>query len=85
MTVSELIYQYKSHNPHGHYFDRDTLKFFGERQSEMHVAKDIVVVKDAGGMIHKAYCLSSRQRNYPGGPRRKYTYFDVETFQDIIL
>lgn len=85
MTVSELIWQYKSHNPKGHYFDPATLKFFGERLSEMRVAKDVVTVMDASGRKHHAYCLSSRQRNYPGGPRRKYTYFDAETFEDIIL
>jgi len=25
------------------------------------------------------------QRNYPGGARRTYAYFDIETLDDVIL
>ena len=85
MNIYTFINKYYQHNPHGHYFDRDTLKVYGERISEMRVLKEIETVTDISGEVHQAYCLSSRQHKYPGGPRRKYTYFDVNTFDDIIL
>ena len=85
MTVSELICQYRAHNPTGHFFDADTLRFFGERRSEMRVMKDIETVTDISGEKHRAYCLSSLQRKAPGGPRRAYHYFDAETFDHIVM
>ena len=84
MDVYELIRQYDRHNPNGHYFDHDTLKFFGERLSDMRVLKDKVKVRDSSGNEHIAYCLSSLQRNHPCGKRRKYSYFDHGTFEQII-
>ena len=84
MNVYTLISKYKQNNPAGHYFDHETLKFFGERVSEMRVLKSISEVKDYSGNVHKAYCLSSLQHNHPCGARRKYTYFDVETFEEIM-
>ena len=85
MTVYGLIQRYYEHNPNGHYFDSDTLRFFGERISEMRVLKDTVKIKSAGGEEHECYCLSKRSRKYPGGPRRTYAYFDITTFEDVIV
>lgn len=84
MHVYTLISQYYNHNPHGHYFDHDTLKFFGERVSEMRILKERVNVTDYSGAIHECYVLSKYQRNHPCGPRRVYAYFDVNTFCDVI-
>ena len=84
MTVSTLRHNYYKNNPDGQYFDYDTLKFFGERESEMRVLKDIVKVRDISGDLHDAYCLSSLQRKAPGGPRRHYAYFDCETCSPIV-
>lgn len=84
-NIDELISAYYQKNPKGHYFDRDTLKFFGERRSEMRLLKDTVKVKDISGEEHEAYCISSLQRKHPSGLRRTYAYFDVETLDYIII
>lgn len=84
-NINELIRAYYQKNPNGHYFDRDTLKFFGERVSDMRPLKGTVKVTDISGGEHKAYCISRLQRKYPGGARRTYAYFDVNTLNDIIL
>ena len=83
-TISDLIHAYKNAHPDGHFFDRDTLKFFGERLSEMRLLKTRATVLDACGEAHECYVVSSVQR--PGPPlrqRRMYHYFDTTTFEDI--
>lgn len=82
-SVHGLIGAYQRKHPNSHYFDSDTLRFFGERISEMRLLKGTTEVTDSLGEKHICYCLSSLQRNHPLGPRRKYTYFDVETLDDI--
>ena len=84
-NINELIRAYYEKNPNGHYFDRDTLKFFGERVSDMRLLKGTVKIKDISGKEHEAYVISRLQRKYPGGARRTYAYFDVETLDDIII
>lgn len=83
--IDDLIYNYYKKNPNGHYFDRDTLKFFGERRSDMRLLKGTTRVKDVCGDYHEAYVISRLQRKYPGGPRRTYAYFDVETLDDVMV
>ena len=84
MTVYELIDKYYKNNPYGHFFDSRTLKFFGERMSEMRVLKKTVNVESAGGFKHECYVLSSYQHKAPV-PGRAYHYFDVETFDHVIV
>lgn len=85
MTVYELASKYKEKNPDGHFFDKATLKFFGERISEMRVLKNTKIIKDVSGKRHECYILTSLQRKCPTGPRRQYHYFDHETFKQIIV
>ena len=85
MTVYGLIAEHRRRFPSSHFFDSETLRFFGERISEMRVLRGVVTVKDISGHDRRAYVLSSRQRKAPGGPRRKYHYFDAETFDDIVM
>lgn len=84
-NIDELIRAYYAKNPHGHYFDRDTLKFFGERISDMRLLAGTVRVTDICGEEHEAYVISRLQRKYPGGPRRTRAYFDTTTLDDITL
>lgn len=84
MTIYSLISRYQEHNPNGHFFDHDTLKFFGERISEMIVHKTLCNITDVSGDIHTCYCVSSLQHKHPGGRRRVYHYFDIETYAHII-
>lgn len=84
MTAEELKREYYRHNPAGHFFDHDTLKFFGERMSEMRVLKKTVKVESAGGFLHECYVLSSYQHKAPV-PGRVYHYFDVNDFNYVIV
>jgi len=86
VTVYMLKEKHLQNHPNSHYFDYDTLKFFGERMSEMRVLKDLCKVKDVSGEEHNAYCLSSIQHKAPNGTsKRKYAYFDSITFDHIIV
>lgn len=84
-TVYGLVDAYYSKHPNGHYFDRDTLKFFGESISTMNLLKKRATVTDVSGEKHECYVLSKLQRKHPMGPRRTYAYFDVETLDDVIV
>lgn len=81
-TVYGLINAYKKKHPGGHFFDKDTLAFFGEHVHEMRLLKRLAVVEDYDGE-HLCYVLSSLQRKAPGGPKTAHHYFDVETLEDI--
>ena len=83
-SVDGLIAAYKCAHPNGHYFDHDTLKFFGERISDMRLLKNRKTVTDTSGEKHDCYVLSSLQRKCWTGPKRNYAYFDVETLDDVI-
>lgn len=84
-SVYGLIDAYREKHPNSHFFDHDTLKFFGERISEMRLLKKKETITDISGEKHECYVLSSLQRKNPMGPRRKYTYFDVETLDNVII
>lgn len=84
MDVYKLRSEYYKHNPDGHFFDYETLKFFGESLSNMNVLKNTAIITDCMGEKHTCYILSKYSRNYPGGGRRTYAHFDVETFEYII-
>ena len=84
MTVYELQRKHEQFHPGSHFFDRDTLKFFGETYSTMNVLKGTVKMKDISGQEHEAYILSSLQRKAPGGPQRTWHYFDAMTYEHII-
>ena len=71
-------------HPSSHFFDADTLRFFGERLSTMNILKKHSMITDGNGEEHECYCLSSRQ-HYPwGGTGRKYFYFDIKTLEEIV-
>ena len=84
-NINELVRAYYDKHPRGHYFDHDTLKFFGERISDMRLSKDTVTITDISGDVHEAYVVSRLQRKYPGGSRRTLAYFDTTTLDDIII
>ena len=82
--VYELRNMYYEKHPNGHYFDHDTLKFFGETISTMRLLKGTVMVTDVCGEKHECYLVSKLSKNYPTGKKRTYAYFDVETLDDVI-
>lgn len=83
-SVYGLISEYQRTHPNGHFFDRDTLKFFGETISSMRLLKGIVKVTDSMGEEHTCYVLSSLQKKCPAGPRRVHHYFDVNTLEHVV-
>ena len=68
-----------------YYFSHDTLKFFGERVSEMRILKNTVKITDEMDEKRECYILSSLQRNYPSGAKRSYSYFDCETLERVFI
>ena len=83
MTIYEFIEKYREAQPDGHFFDRETLRFFGERLSEMRVLRDTATIKAEDGKTHECYVLSRFQRKHPRGPRRTYTFFCVKTLNKV--
>ncbi len=83
MAAHKLKAMHENAHPHSHFFDYDTLKFFGESMSTMNVLQHTAEVKDGSGVVHTCYVLSSLQRKDPRGPRRHRSYFDVETLEYI--
>lgn len=82
-TAYDLINLYYRKNPSGHFFDADTLRFFGETRSSMRLLKTTETRMDALGRPHVCYVLSRLQKKHPDGPRRTRAYFDTETLTDI--
>ena len=82
-NIHSFINDYYAKHPNGHYFDRDTLKVFGERLSDMRINKTIGVKEDYLGVKHNCYVVSRLQRKHPNGPKRTLAYFDTETLEDI--
>jgi hypothetical protein len=51
-TISEIVAKYREMNPEGHFFDRDTLKFFGQKLSDFEV---IQTVTEPGNIFRLNY------------------------------
>ena len=84
MTVYELRSRYLEKHPNGHFFDPETLKFFGETLSSMRVLGATTEVKDSIGEMHTCYVLSKLSKDFSGKKRRTYACFDVDTFEHVI-
>lgn len=83
-TAAGLERAYRAAHPDGHFFDPETLEFFGERRSEMRLLQEKQQIVDACGKEHECYVLNAIQR--PGPPlsaRRVHHYFDVLTLEDV--
>lgn len=88
-TIYGFKEAYEKKHPNGHFFDADTLKFFGERLSEMRLLKAKENVTDICGEKHKCYVISSVQRrSIPGSISKRvrtYHYFDSDTLCQVVL
>lgn len=79
MDARTLIRLHRKYQPDSHFFSKETLRFFGERISEMRVLKGTVTIDG-----HECWMLSSRQRNAPEGVKqRRYHYFDINTLEVV--
>lgn len=80
MTAYELIKEYKKNRPHGHYFDDETLKFFGDDLKTATV--ELVNINTRYGMIN-AYKYTANQNNAVVQPCIHTTYFDAKTYAEV--
>ena len=79
MTVKTLKKHYKKNFPEGHFFDKETLEYWGESINTMSISKNLV---DFEG--HKCYELVALQKSdYHNLNRYVWFYFDCETFAYI--
>ena len=68
MTPSELKYHHLRLNPASHFFDRDTMRFFGDTMSNY-------------GVTTHEDCYELRRKKPVKEGLRYSTYFDKETFE----
>ena len=83
-NIDDLIYQYYQKHPDGHFFDYDTLKWFGECRSRMRLLKGTCLITNYRGEQVECYIVSKFSAKYPGGGRTTYAYFDINTLDDVI-
>ncbi len=74
MKPWELKREHERNFSDSHFFDEDTLKFFGETLSSMYVYAKTAVINGK-----ECYVLSSKQHG-----KRKYHYFSVESYEHIV-
>lgn len=82
--VYSLKNAHEAAHPTSHFFDHDTLKFFGEHLSSMRLLKRRSTITDCMGEKHECYCLSSPQKTPFGNRRTRWFYFDVDTLEEVI-
>lgn len=82
ITLNQLIKEYEKRN--NCYFEPKTLKFWGEKLSDMRILKDTVIKKDFQGNKHHCVVLSKISKDFYGKPYRNYDYFDIDTLNRII-
>ena len=84
-NIDCFIEDYNRLNTNSHFFDSETLKFFGEKRSTMKILKKTEKIKDVSGIVHECYVLSSLQKTFTGNKRRNYAFFDVDTLKEDII
>ena len=66
-----------------YYFSDETLRFFGERLSDMYILKETAKIRDEEGVVHECYILSRLSKDWNGKRCRKHDYFDIKTFKRV--
>jgi len=70
MTPSELKYNYQRNNPSGHWFDRQTMTFFGD------------TMRNFGVRLKGNYWELYRKHPVKYGLKTSH-YFSVDTFEEV--
>ena len=81
MTASELKYQYQTRG-NGYFFNRSTMKFFGDTMRNYYVSAGTVVIETPTGNIHRCYELT-RVHSVKHG-LNSAAYFDIDTFEAVV-
>jgi hypothetical protein len=82
MTIAELKKNYIEKTG-GHFFERETLKYFGETMKDMHIMPHLNIVSDYKGLKHNCYTVSIKQRPQDMPPRIAIFHFDADTFEIV--
>ena len=82
MTASELKYQHEQHNPNSNFFNRESMKFFGDTMANYYVPAKTVLVETYTDGAHQCYELQRRNKTPKGASNS--AYFDVCTFKKVI-
>lgn len=81
--VYALKDKYRRLQPSGHFFDVETLRWFGERLSESSVDRFLETFTDSLGDEHTCYVYRSYQHNAPAGMKRHVSYLDTSTMEQV--
>lgn len=84
ISISWIIAEYKKRHPDGHYFDNDTLKFWGEKICDMRLSKRLHYV-EVGNSVYNCYKLTVPAKDPfdDNKPFDHITYFDEQTFSPV--
>lgn len=81
MDIYELKRKHEAHHPNSHFFDRQTLKFFGETLAKMYVYKNPEM---HDGKL--CWLVRSKQKFDCMGKmmtKNSFHWFDTETFDEV--
>lgn len=81
MNASTLKHLYQTHNPDGHYFERSTMRFFGDTMSNYAVSSQTVKVRTHSGEIVECYVL--RRKHPVKHGLKDPTFFSSVTFDKV--
>lgn len=84
MKAYELATLYREKKPEGHFFDKETLKYFGESLSKMKVDNGLFEHIDYRGEKHQCYKLTTTQI-WDGKPMKAVFLFDKDTMEDFYI
>lgn len=82
MRVAEFVSLYRQNRPDGHFFDKETLHFLGEKVSEM-TYNGVTVITDFMGHRRDVHELRTVQHDSGLGTRWTLNYFDTDTFDQV--
>lgn len=81
MNASELKYHYQAHNPDGHFFDRKTMRFFGDTMRNFGVRSKPVKIRRHSGDLVTCYELY-RRRPVKHGLQSSH-FFSIDQFEIV--
>lgn len=83
MYMSVSLLKEELEHKGSYYFSKSTLRFFGERLSDMYILKNTQIKKSSSGDIHECFVLSKLSKSWDGVKFRNYDYFDINTLKRV--
>ena len=82
MNASDLKRQHEIHNPNSHFFDRSSMKFFGDTMGNYYVPVKKQTIVTHSGESHECYELQRRHPVEAG--LGTSAWFDTTTFERVL-